>query len=320
MAPFHLKQFCFSVPFYALSVIIGITFSAALKAETSPFYVGHKTCMDCHKQENQVWEKTKHATSFQGIHKSPKANAILAAAGGEKNMRKNAICTQCHFTMEKADAAKPASAKSGPSCESCHGPASEWVRIHNNYGGPGIKKETETEVHKAQRVADAKKAGMIRPEMKYDFAANCMECHGLTNPNVDIAILGKILEAGHPMDDDFELVRYSQGSVRHRYNVANNAEMTPQELARLFVTGQAAKLVSASTTLSKSSNATYKAAQQKQINSAAALLSQVKSIPEAAALITKPTEENARKLLTAIANKDILNEVKNKLPDKSSYK
>ena len=43
------------------------------------------------------------------------------------------------------------------------------------------------------------------------------------------------------------------------------AETTPPELARLFVTGQAAKLVSATQALSKSTDPAYQKAQQKRL-------------------------------------------------------
>ena len=49
-----------------------------------------------------------------------------------------------------------------------------------------------------------------------------------------VAVLAKMLDAGHPSEPEFELVRYSQGSVRHRYyppDFEKNSEMTlPQRL------------------------------------------------------------------------------------------
>jgi hypothetical protein len=49
-------------------------------------------------------------------------------------------------------------------------------------------------------------------------------------------------------------------------------------------------------------------------------LSSVKSVPEAAALLGDPNEANARKLVNAVAEKDLTSEVGGLLPDKSKYK
>jgi len=182
--------------------LVFITVCWPARIEAGAYYLGPKTCADCHKAESDIWGKTKHAASFKNIHRSPKATAILAAAGGDKNMRKNPTCTQCHFTMEQENPDKPATAKSGISCESCHGPASDWVKIHNDYGGSGVTKQSEPAAHHAKRVTDAQKAGMIRPEMEYDIAVNCMSCHGFADPGVSSAIYGKMLEAGHPFNPE----------------------------------------------------------------------------------------------------------------------
>jgi len=310
----------------ALPLSIGLILVGGLsvvQVEAGQFYLGPKACADCHGPESQILGKTKHAMSFKDIHRSPKAAPILAAAGGDKNMRKNPTCTQCHFTMEQENASKPATAKSGISCESCHGPASDWIKIHNDYGGPGVTRESEKADHHSKRIADSKKGGMIRPEMKYDIAANCMSCHGLADPGVSGATFGKMMEAGHPFNLDYEIVRYSQGSVRHRFyppNMAVNAEMPPAELARLFIAGQAAKLVSAAQAVARADHAGYKGAQQKRVVGAVVALSKLKSVPEAATLISAPTEANARKLVAAVEGKDLSNEVKDLLPAKGSYK
>jgi hypothetical protein len=294
----------------------------AMTALADTFYVGPKACQECHKTEGGVWEQTKHATSFKDVHKAAKAKDILAAAGGDANMRKNATCTQCHFTMEQADASAAPLAKSAVSCEKCHGAGSDFIKIHNDFGGPDVKRENEKPEHKTKRLADSRAAGMFLPDSLYDIAANCMACHGLAKPGIDPGILAKMLEAGHPLDPDYELVRYSQGTVRHRFyppDTDKNKEQTPAELARMFVTGQAAKLVSAAAA-AKSDNAAYKAAQVKRAKDAAAALAAVKSVPEAAALVAAPTADNARKLTAAIAGKDLTAEVGSLLPAKDSYK
>ena len=50
------------------------------------------------------------------------------------------------------------------------------------------------------------------------------------------------------------------------------------------------------------------------------MLSAVKSVPEAAALIAAPSEQNALKLAAAITDKDLSGDVGRLLPDPSTYK
>jgi hypothetical protein len=140
---------------------------------------------------------------------------------------------------------------------------------------------------------------------------------------VDGATIAKMLAAGHPLNTDYELVKYSQGTVRHRFYhpaITVNAEMTPAELARTFVTGRAAMLVMAAAAATKSDSPAFKEAMQKEIQAATAALNSVKSVPEAAALVAAPTDANARKLAEAIAGKDIFAEVRALLPSPKDYK
>ncbi len=289
-----------------------------------PFYVGSQKCTECHRPEQVVWEKTKHATSFRDVHRKAEVKDIIAAAGGDANMRRNEVCTACHFTMTKADAAARPNASAGPSCESCHGAASDWIALHNDYGGPAAKRETETPAHKAERLRKASAAGMIWPSQHFDVARNCLSCHGLSRPGVAPETMAKMIDAGHPPGSAFELVRYSQGSIRHRFyppNVNDNAEMTPAASARLFVTGHAAALVQAAASAGASANPKYAETLKKIDTDARAALDAVKGqVSEAAALLAQPSEANARRFVDALADKDLTGALGSRLPAKASYK
>ncbi|GJL77178.1 MAG: cytochrome c554 [Nitrospinaceae bacterium] len=315
--------------FFSFLILTGVLTVSPAQATAEPFFQGAKVCQECHDAENEVWEKTKHYTSYRTAHREPKDKSkpspkkILAAVGGQKRMKRNKACSLCHYTLEQKNAESKAVARSGNSCESCHGASSEWLAIHDNYGGKNIKRDQETPEHKKQRFEKSRSAGLIWPNMKYQVAENCMTCHGLAHPDLTGDTLAKMLGAGHPINPDFELVKYSQGSVRHRYyppNRSTNAEMTPKEQAELFVTGHAAALVSAAEAQSKSKEPKYTKAQNKRAENAKAALSAVKSIPEAAALIASPTRENALKLVDAIQGKDLTAEVGKLLPAKGDYK
>ena len=307
-------------------VLLGVCLVVPSISMAEPFVKGAKLCEECHEAENKIWEKTKHFTSFRTVHREPKEagkpspKKILAAVGGQKRMKRNETCYLCHYTLEKKDAGAKPAAKSGTSCESCHGASSDWLAIHDNYGGKDVKREQEAADHKSKRVADSTAAGLIWPTMKYEVAENCMTCHGLAHPRLKADDLAKMLGAGHPINPGFELVKYSQGSVRHRHyppDIKTNAEMTPQELAQIYLVGQAAALVSATEVISKSSEAKYKEAQSKRVEIAKSALG---GVSEAAGLLAAPTRENAIKFVQSIAGKDLTSAVGSKLPAKSDYK
>ena len=321
-------QNCFSSIFlFILSLLMTLGLvSTPITINAEPFVKGAKLCEECHEEEFKIWQKTKHFTSFRTVHREPKDEAkpspkkILASVGGQKRMKRNETCYLCHYTLEQKEADSKPAAKSGTSCESCHGASSEYLAIHDNYGGKTIKRQQEAPDHKAKRIADSAAAGLIWPSMQYEIAENCMTCHGLAHPDLKTEHLAKMLGAGHPINPDFELVKYSQGSVRHRYyppDIKTNAEMAPQDLAQIFVIGQAAALVSATGAMSKSDEAKYKEAQNKRAENAKAVL---KNIPEAADLLASPSRENALKLSKAIDGKDLTSIVGSKLPAKPDYK
>lgn len=309
----------FTISLIASFIASTLLFWSANNSNAESFNQGPKVCSECHRAEYEIWQGTKHAASFKKVHKSKKAKEI-AKATGEKSMKRNETCVQCHYTLVAKKAGAKAKPKAGPSCESCHGSSSEWFPIHNDYGGSGVKASQEAPEHKAQRIANATEAGMKWPSDKYGVAENCMECHGLANPGVEGEKLAIMLELGHPVVSDWEIVRYSQGSVRHRFyppDMTVNAEMSRSELAELYIIGQAAKLVSAIGASEKSDSAKYKEFQNARVAAAKSVLG---NISAAAALIANPTEDEARAFVEAIKGQDLSSEVGAMLPAKSDYK
>lgn len=310
-------RYLFATVLAALAFVL-----ASPSAQAAPIALGDKVCLECHKAEHTVWKETKHFKSFRKVHKNKKAKKIVKAIGG-KSMKKEAACALCHYTKVAKKAGKKPRPASGPSCESCHGASSNWIKVHNDYGGPNAKKADETATHKAERLKKATAAGMIWSFDHYGIAENCMSCHGLNNAALDGKTLAAMLEAEHPLNPGFELVKYSQGSVRHRFyppDVARNAKITPAQLSEMFVEGQAAKLVSATDALTKSDNPKYQAAQKARRARAIAALEAAKSVPEVAALLASPTKENALKLVDAIKGKNLSSLVGSRIPANADYK
>jgi len=181
----------------------------------------------------------------------------------------------------------------------------------------------ETPAHKKLRIEKSIKLGLIWPSMKYQLVENCMTCHGLTHPDLSGDVLAKMLGAGHPINPNFEAVKYSQGTVRHRYtldDISNNREMTGPEMAELFVIGHAAALVSAKKSMLILNEPKYTSAQSQRAKNAEAVLSLLSNIPEAMALVKSPSRGNALKLVNAITGKDLSGKVSSKFPTKPDYK
>lgn len=298
-----------------------------------PTNVGPEACKDCHSAEYKVWENTPHAKSFNEVHKTELADKVLAAVG-ERSMKRGEVCGQCHYTEAPRSPGGRTGFNFGPSCESCHGPGSEYIEIHNVYGPKGTKKEDESVEHKNQRFEQARAAGMHWPrwrqdipampaDINYDVAANCFECHGMARESLDGATAAKMLDAGHPLKAEFELVKYSQGTIRHRFynSQSDNETMSDAEKSRWFVTGQAASLVQAVNAMSKTDHAKYVGVQKERAEQAKAAL-KATGLPEAEALIADPSEGNARKLIAKIYGEqiDLTGKVGSMLPAESEYK
>jgi hypothetical protein len=280
------------------------------------FNLGPEACQQCHKSEYEVWQKTKHAESFKDFHRDKKTGEVLKVVGG-RSPKSSEVCVTCHYTTAQKDAGAKPDQVAGPSCESCHGPASNWIKIHNDYGGPGVKREQESPDHKAKRLADAQKAGMVPPESKFDVVAACYGCHGLGKANVDGAKLGQMIEAGHPTNNDFEYIKFSQGQVKHRFyppDTSKNQDLTPQLKAEWYAVGQAAALVAATQSEKKTDNPKFQEAEKQRIAKAKEVLGKV---PDAQKLLGQPTPENGRAFAQAIKGKDLTKQVS---PPDGGYK
>lgn len=288
----------------AVVLLFGIAWVPSSAPGAAVLKQGPETCKKCHKAEHAVWAGSPHGKSFREIHKHDKAKTIAKKVGGGK-MRNNATCQQCHYTViDKRGKPRPGA---GPSCESCHGNATNWIEVHNNEKRP-----------KKDRRSETIPMGMIWSDMKYDIVENCFGCHGLSKLPGDT--INALLDAGHPINGDYEVVRYSQGSVRHRFyppNVTVNAEMSAGELANFYTIGQMVSLVDAAQAKGKSQHPAFQKAMAKRIERAEQALS---GLPEAKGLIANPSEKKARKAVSDLANRDVSGAVGRFLPASNSYK
>lgn len=195
-----------------------------------------ESCANCHGSEVQIWRQTPHFKTFNELSRNPRAREICAKMGLSSVKRSN-VCIDCHFTLKEIDGRNKA--VSGVSCESCHGASRDWVALHNDYGGPTASKESETDAHRKKRLKQSARYGMNNTRDLYSIAMNCYSCHMV--PNEDLVNIG-----GHTAGTkEFELVRYSQGQIRHNFlrsDGVSNEAANPQRLRMMYVVGLIADL------------------------------------------------------------------------------
>ena len=195
--------------------------------------VGSDQCAKCHQPEVQQWMRTPHFATFDSLHRKPRAKEI-ADKLGLQSIKRNDVCTQCHYTQQNQDGRERVVA--GVSCESCHGGGAGLARrLHADYGGAGMRRRRRSRPSiAAQRVKDSIAPGMNNPHNIYLIARQCYDCH--TVPNEKLVNVG-----GHMAgSQDFELVAWSQGMVRHNFvrtGGTANATLSPEELRVMYVVG-----------------------------------------------------------------------------------
>ncbi len=198
--------------------------------------VGYESCEKCHAAEVSVWKQTPHHETFMTLHRRPEAKQI-ANAMGISSFKEDSECIKCHYTMKSHG--DDLDAISGVSCESCHGAAKDWLTVHNDYGGENVTRLTESADHKMQRLRDSIAGGMRNPVNVYLVARSCYRCH--TVPSERLVNVG-----GHNEGSlDFEIVSWSQGSVRHNFvrsDGKHNAASDRGRIRKMFVAGMIADL------------------------------------------------------------------------------
>ena len=211
--------------------------SAAQPPQCNPDKVmSAASCAKCHDNEVAVWQQTPHFQTFEQLHRNPRAKEI-AKNMGQKSIKRGNLCINCHYTSRRIG--ERTRIVSGVSCESCHGAAADWLALHNDYGGPTATQESESAAHRQQRIDSSISAGMRNPTNLYLVAQSCLNCH--TVPNEALVNNGTH-KAG---SDEFELVAWSQGMVRHNFlrtEGKSNATNSREKLRVMYIVGQIADL------------------------------------------------------------------------------
>jgi hypothetical protein len=191
-----------------LAAGIVVAGGAARGAEPPAQFLGANSCASssCHggggANQNQfiVWSlKDFHSERPVATLATARAKQIADAAGIQ-NAAADERCTSCHAPLTSVPEnlhGKEFKPSEGVSCESCHGPAGNWIRSH-----------TRTDYTRADRTA----SGMRDLQNLYVRANTCVACH----QNVDAAILA----AGHP-ELMFELDGQTMAEPKHWQEATN---------------------------------------------------------------------------------------------------
>ncbi len=155
--------------------------------------IGPASCSSsCHGGANAWWEKDKHYSSADRLlNEDPKAIKIARLYGlSEKDMKNGQnICSDCHATIVTGREAREAA--DGVGCEHCHGPAGDWIKLHNQNDkfNPG-----------------AFSSGMVQLADVKQRANVCTGCHYINEP--------RLISSGHPSNARFDYVQ-ALGRIKH---------------------------------------------------------------------------------------------------------
>src|SRR5262245_51406115 len=112
-------------PRTAMLRLLGVSGFVLLQAallQAAPQYLGPNKCTSCHDHEKQAaWAtKDKHVKALEQLEDKNAAKYAKAVGLADVYNLKGS-CVPCHATVFNGDA------NAGVSCESCHGPGSDYL-------------------------------------------------------------------------------------------------------------------------------------------------------------------------------------------------
>jgi hypothetical protein len=213
--------------------------SAGAQNTELPKYTGPGSCASpsCHgavqaraetsvqQNEYSTWVvKDKHARAFSNLSGdvAKRMTRLMGLLSPDKEPR----CLGCHaLNAPEEQRARTFDASDGVSCESCHGPASNWLGPHTTRGWTHEKSVA---------------LGMQDLRDPANRAENCLTCHlGTKDKSVD----HELIASGHP-DLYFELASFTAAMPKHWKETVEKPNATPDPgfEVRMLAVGQAVQL------------------------------------------------------------------------------
>ena len=188
--------------------------------------VGPNECLNCHDHDDErQWYEKKEIPEVQRLYpdkkdnaghinslkqlEAPKSKDFAAAIGLADKYDLHGACVQCHATVFAGDA------NAGVSCESCHGPASGYLKPHQVKG---------TYEESVAQYGMTRLVGNIQ-----GWTQQCTNCHVMNDD--------RLIKAGHPAGDDFDLgKRFLPVSLhfKKKYDAAQVAGIAGPEMAGII--------------------------------------------------------------------------------------
>jgi hypothetical protein len=180
---------------FPAAAVVFLILGAPSAARAQRFQVtGPNECLNCHDHEaERTWFEKQEAPEVRKLFpdkganaghinalkqlEAAKSNDFAKAIGLKDKYDLKGSCVQCHASVFSGDA------NAGVTCESCHGPASGYLKPHQTKGAYD------------QSVAQfgmTKLVGNLA-----GWAQQCTTCHVMTDK--------RLVDAGHPSGDDFDL-------------------------------------------------------------------------------------------------------------------
>jgi len=192
--------------------------------------LGSNACSGCHERQNEWWFGHAHYRSadpfFEGELKNQQIARLYGIRPGEATTGSQ-LCMDCHGTVVSGKEARDV--LDGVSCESCHGPAADWLEPH--------KDETDKELG---RQRPGYQAALAQGKTPLDLASRaeiCTGCHYITEP--------RLLSAGHPSGAGFDYVA-GMNEVRHWETVTAAPQIVGAFEGRLAARGAVPQVAVAS--------------------------------------------------------------------------
>ncbi|MES2793902.1 MAG: multiheme c-type cytochrome [Planctomycetota bacterium] len=205
----------FGILLEAVGVLVAFA-SVGLAQETTPppsKYLGPTRCADCHNAPNPLrfrdFVLQTESARFIAEDKHVQAFELLKGELGQAMTKRLGItditearqCLSCHAGWLQ-DQPKPPHFEFGVSCESCHGPSSQWDTPHSE---PAWRLKSP---------ADKTKLGLFDVRNPVTRAEQCFSCH-IGNVEQGKVITHEMYAAGHPPLPSIEIESFVDQMPSH---------------------------------------------------------------------------------------------------------
>lgn len=197
------------------------TFKRRIRPRSKFRTLGPGACGGCHEGPNEWWASDPHARTAQPFFDRAAKNVKIALLYGVKvgSMTKgNQVCMDCHGTV--ASGSESFDVFDGVSCESCHGPAKDFLEPH--------KEGDKALGTRRPGYVNALSQGMVELKNLKTRAQTCTGCHFITDT--------RLLSSGHPSGKSFD---YTAGMAK--INHWDHAPASDQALSAAFRTALATR-------------------------------------------------------------------------------